>query len=99
MKVQIRKSLSRTINTAQYENVIIKCEIEVLDEIIDNDQLLNFQKEITNKLINDYKNTEKQVLNELNLSEKSAFIKQSHIQETEDRKISLTPEEESEIFG
>jgi hypothetical protein len=99
MKVEIRKSVSRTINTAQYENVIIKCEIEVLEEVETQSDLFRLQKEVTQKLIDDYKNTQDQVMKELGLEEKYAFVEQPMASKAISATIALTPEEESEIFG
>jgi hypothetical protein len=99
MKVEIRKSVSRTINTAQYENVIIKCEIEVSEQVETQSDLFRLQKEVTQKLIDDYKNTQDQVMKELGLEEKYAFVEQPMANKAISATIALTPEEESEIFG
>ena len=100
MKIDIRKSISRTINTAQYENVIIKCDIEISEEVHSSEDLVKLQKQVTDNLIEDYKITEQTVMSELELEEKSCFVKQtaSNI-ESNQKKITLSPEEESEIFG
>jgi len=99
MKVEIRKSLSRTINTAQYENIIIKCEIEVSEEVETQSDLFRLQKEVTQKLIDDYKNTQDKVMKELGLEEKHAFVEQPIQSKSIPITVALTPEEESEIFG
>jgi hypothetical protein len=60
--------------------------------------LQKLQREITDKLIKDYKLTEMSVLEELDLSEKKAFM-ESPSQNENNVKLALTPEQESELFG
>ena len=98
MDIEIRKSISRKINTGQYENIVITCELQGNACVQDDLDLKKIQKEITEQLLKDYKLTEQAVLNELNLSEKKAFI-ESPVQLENNKKLELTPEEESELFG
>jgi len=49
MNIEIRKSISRKINTGQYENVVITCELQG-SAVVENDlDLHKLQKEITDK--------------------------------------------------
>ncbi len=98
MNIEIRKSISRKINTGQYENIVITCELQG-SAVVENDlDLHKLQKEITDKLIKDYTSTEIKVLEELNLQEKKAFM-ESPLTVDNNVKLSLTPEQESELFG
>lgn len=98
MDIEIKKSISRKINTGQYENIVITCELQGNASVGDDADLQKLQKEITEKLIKDYKLTEMAVLEELSLSEKKAFI-ESPLQNENNVKLALTPEQESELFG
>ncbi len=98
MDIEIRKSISRKINTGQYENIVITCELQGNASVENDMDLQKLQREITDKLIKDYKLTEMSVLEELNLSEKKAFM-ESPSQNENNVKLALTPEQESELFG
>lgn len=98
MDIEIKKSISRKINTGQYENIVITCELQGNASVQDDLDLQKFQKEITEQLLKDYQLTEQAVLNELSLSEKKAFI-ESPVQSDSNKKLELTPEQESELFG
>lgn len=98
MDIEIRKSISRKINTGQYENIVITCELQGNASVENDMDLQKLQKEITDKLIKDYKLTEMSVLKELDLSEKKAFM-ESPSQNENNVKLALTPEQESELFG
>jgi hypothetical protein len=98
MNIEIRKSISRKINTGQYENIVITCELQG-NSVVENDaDLYKLQKEITDKLIKDYVITENAVLEELELQEKKAFMESPSTADNK-VKLSLTPEQESELFG
>lgn len=101
MKVNIRKSISRTINTGQYENIIIRCDLEIIEEVSSENELSIIQENLTKNILNDYEATEETVMKELELAKKSAFVKSSGNSESNfsDKKASLSPEDESEIFG
>jgi hypothetical protein len=98
MDIEIRKSISRKINTGQYENIVITCELQGNASVENDMDLQKLQREITDKLIKDYKLTEMSVLEELDLSEKKAFM-ESPSQNENNVKLALTPEQESELFG
>lgn len=98
MKVIIRKSISRKLNTAQYENITISCELEAECEVADEKDLSRAQLEVTNRILKDYKNTEKEVMKELGLEEKKAFVSSDSIQDSSKLK-KLSNDIESEIFG
>lgn len=98
MDIEIRKSISRKINTGQYENIVITCELQGNASVENDMDLQKLQREITDKLIKDYKLTEMSVLKELDLSEKKAFM-ESPSQNENNVKLALTPEQESELFG
>lgn len=70
MNTNIKKSISRKINTAQYENIVITCDISIDCEIKSEEELNKVQLELIEKIIKDYKQTEKMVLDELVLEEK-----------------------------
>lgn len=99
MKIEIRKSIARKINTAQYENIVVTCDIQISGDVKDNDDLVKFQTEVTNQLISDYKKTELAVLAELRLMEKPASVEQPNAKIKTYSKVALTEAEESEIFG
>lgn len=98
MKIFIRKSISRKLNTAQYENVNISCDLEAEFEVNDEKELDKAQCEITNRILKDYKNTEKEVMKELGLEEKKAFVPIDLSQEKNNLQ-KLSDDIESEIFG
>lgn len=98
MDIEIRKSISRKINTGQYENIVITCELQGNASIQDDLDLQKLQKEITEQLLKDYQLTEQAVLCELRLHEKKAFV-ESPAQSDNNTKLELTPEQESELFG
>lgn len=98
MKVIIRKSISRKLNTAQYENITISCDLEAECEVVDEKDLSRAQIEVTNRILKDYKNTEKEVMKELGLEEKKAFVSSDAIQDSNKLK-KLSNDIESEIFG
>lgn len=98
MKIFIRKSISRKLNTAQYENINISCELEAECEVGDEKELSKAQSEITRKILNDYKNTEREVMKELGLEEKKAFVSLDSSQEN-NKLQKLSDDIESEIFG
>lgn len=98
MKIFIRKSISRKLNTAQYENISISCELEAEFDVNDEKELDKAQSEITNRILKDYKNTEKEVMKELGLEEKRAFVPIDSSQEKNNLQ-KLSDDIESEIFG
>lgn len=72
MKHIIRKHITRKINTGSYENISISVDIE--REIECSPEVLqNFLDEVTSIVIEDFKHTTDQVLEELGLSEKKAW--------------------------
>jgi len=97
MNVKIKKSISRKINTAQYENVVISCDLEIECEVKNEEDLIRCQNEVNEKLIKDYKNTEIVILNELSLEEKKAFLETSA--SSVKKKVNFSEDIESEIFG
>ncbi len=97
MNTNIKKSISRKINTAQYENIVITCDISIDCEIKSEEELNKVQLELIEKIIKDYKQTEKMVLDELVLEEKKAFIEPS--QNIVNKKVNFSDDLESEIFG
>jgi hypothetical protein len=97
MNTNIKKSISRKINTAQYENIVITCDISIDCEIKSEEELNKVQLELIEKIIKDYKQTEKMVLDELVLEEKKAFIEPS--QNVVNKKVNFSDDLESEIFG
>lgn len=99
MNIEIRKSISRKINTAQYENVVISCDLRISIDTIDESDLIKIQQEVTEKLLLDYKNTEIKVLKEIGLTEKPAFIESKTSNIDVVKKIELTAQQESELFG
>lgn len=73
-KTVITKAISRKIQTAKYENIQISVSVQ---EEIDWDNLDEKTKKhqaVTKVLLNDYKQTEKDVLKELNLMNKPASV-------------------------
>ncbi len=97
MNTNIKKSISRKINTAQYENIVITCDISIDCEIKSEEELNKVQLELIEKIIKDYKQTEKMVLDELVLEEKKAFIEPP--QNIVNKKVNFSDDLESEIFG
>ncbi len=97
MNAKIRKSISRKINTAQYENVVISCDLEIECEIKNEEDLIRCQNELNEKIIRDYKNTEYLILNELSIEEKKAFMETSSPHSK--KKLNFSEDIESEIFG
>ena len=97
MKTNITKSISRKINTAQYENIVITCDLSIDCEVKTEEELIKVQNELTEKIIRDYTQTEKMVLNELVLEEKKAFIEPPKV--VVNKKINFSDDLESEIFG
>jgi hypothetical protein len=67
--MKMRLSISRKINTAAYENIVISVDIE--RDCGDGDEA-EFKKSIRADTIAAYKTAEEQVLSELNLGEKFA---------------------------
>lgn len=73
MERKISKSISRLINTAQYENVTITINIE---ESISGKSEKDIEEALvllTKKVVEDYKNTESMVFDELELGNKPAY--------------------------
>jgi len=75
MERTIRKSITRTINTAQYENLILMVSIEEQLTAKSEKDMIKKISLLTEKLTEDYKITEGAVFDELNLSNKPAYIK------------------------
>ena len=74
-KSKISKSVRRIYNVAQYESLELVINYE---EEIDWDTIKERQqksKNITSLLLDDFKNTRKEVFEELNESEKKAYFK------------------------
>lgn len=67
--MKMRISISRKINTAAYENIVISVDIE--RDCADSDED-GFKASIRDEIISAYKDAESQVLAELNLGEKLA---------------------------
>ena len=70
----VKKSIQRTINTAKYEGIVIK---EHIEERVEWTTLQEREKKIRNwtlLLIQQYKDTEKKVMKELELHEKKAHF-------------------------
>jgi hypothetical protein len=67
--MKMRLSISRKINTAAYENIVISVDIE--RDCADGDET-EFKKSIRSEAISAYKAAEEQVLSELKLGEKFA---------------------------
>tara|TARA_Y100000034_G_scaffold101366_1_gene125605 strand:+ start:633 stop:929 length:297 start_codon:yes stop_codon:yes gene_type:complete len=89
----VRKSITRTINTAQYENLILTVSVEKsLTSKTEKDMKKKIAS-LTEELIEDYKTTEGSVFDELNLSNKPAYIKNAL-----DSKSTLKDMDFKEIF-
>jgi len=71
----IKKSITRTINTAQYENLILNVSIEENLKARSESDMEKKIVSLTEKLMHDYLNTESMVFDELNLSNKPAYVK------------------------
>lgn len=99
MKANIKKSISRKINTGQYENLVVTSELEINLDVNSESELQKAQEELTDKIIIDYKRTEEAVLLELGFSEKKAFIESAVSEPILNRKLQISEEIESEIFG
>lgn len=67
--MKMRMSISRKINTAAYENIVISVDIE--RDCPDGDEDA-FKKSVQSETIAVYRDAEAQVLSELNLGEKFA---------------------------
>lgn len=70
----IRKSIRRTLNTAQFETLVIEDYIEEKIEWRDLAERQTKENNWTTILITQFKQTHDRVLNELGLSEKKAFF-------------------------
>tara|TARA_Y100000034_G_scaffold132195_1_gene194611 strand:- start:147 stop:425 length:279 start_codon:yes stop_codon:yes gene_type:complete len=71
----IKKSITRTINTAQYENLILTVSFEESLNARSEEDWLNKVESLTKKLTIEYLETEATVFNELKLGNKPAYIK------------------------
>ncbi len=71
----IKKSITRTINTAQYENLILTVSIEEQLKAKSEKDMNKKISSLTDKLTSDYKETESAVFDELQLKNKPAYIK------------------------
>jgi len=80
----IRKGIQRTLSTAKYESIVIHDEIE---EEIEWSSLEERQKKIKNWetiLVQNFKQSQDRILDELGLSQKKAFFK-NHLEEKDNR--------------
>ena len=73
----IKKTITRTINTAQYENLILTVGVEESLKAKSEKDMERKVSLLTERLSEDYKRTEGIVFDELNLSNKPAYIKNS----------------------
>ena len=72
-KSKIIKNISRVIPTAPYENITVHTSMEIEVEWQTPEELMKKSEKFNNMVIEDYKRTEKQILNELELAEKRAL--------------------------
>ena len=71
----IKKSITRTINTAQYENLVLTVGFEESLKARSEDDWIKKVESLTKKLINEYLETECSVFSELQLQNRPAHIK------------------------
>ena len=79
MERKISKSVTRKINTAQYENVTITVSVEEQISEKSEKEIDNKLKSLTDQLIIDYKITEGMVFDELQLENKPAYIESAKL--------------------
>jgi arsenate reductase-like glutaredoxin family protein len=93
MKYNIKKSITRKVNTGSYENIMISVEIEKEIECAESE--VNYKlDELSKQVLEDYISTHNMVMDELGISEKRAWQEQGKV-------ISSVPssEELKNIFG
>lgn len=73
-KTVITKAISRKIQTAKYENIQISVSVEEEIDWANLDEKNKKHQAVTKVLLNDYKQTEKDVLKELDLMNKPASV-------------------------
>jgi len=74
-KSKVVKSIRRIYNVAQYESLELVLNYEEEIEWADVKERQKKSRNITTLLLNDFKDTRKQVFEELNTSEKKAYFK------------------------
>lgn len=74
---KIRKSIQRTLTTARYESIVICDEIEEQIEWTTLDERNKKVQQWEECLINSFKKSHDRILEELNLSHKKAYTKNS----------------------
>jgi len=72
-KAVITKSISRLIATAPYENITITTNMQIEVFWQTPEELMKKSEKFNSMVIDDYKKTEKQVVEELKIAEKKAF--------------------------
>jgi|TARA_Y100000310_G_scaffold240822_1_gene244716 hypothetical protein len=80
----IKKTITRTINTAQYENLVLTVGFEESLKARSEADWDKKVKSLTQKLINEYLETESNVFSELQLKNKPAHIKKPSPQKVND---------------
>jgi hypothetical protein len=84
MERTIKKSITRTINTAQYENLILTVSIEENLKARSEKDMDKKVASLTQKLTTEYLETEGAVFDELQLGNKPAYIKKPSLPNSAD---------------
>jgi len=96
-KSVIRKKIGRKIQTKQYESLEVYVDIEETIEWADGKERATKTKAVNKVLIDDYKDTLKQILEELTLETNKASIK-SQSESPSQELIDKVKEEADSIF-
>ena len=93
MKYNIRKNISRKISTGSYENITISVDIEKEIECQEED-VGAFLDELTSMVVEDFRKTNLEVMEELGISEKKAWGDKAVVPVS-----TLSKEDMKDIFG